>query len=60
MKYWEIIADKIAASGWTRGYCSAMTSQEEERGQSSLLTQKVLISVALHIEFAAGEALPSF
>jgi len=27
MKYWEIIADKIAASGWTWGYCSAMTSQ---------------------------------
>ena len=24
MKYWEIIADKITASGWTWGYCSAM------------------------------------
>jgi hypothetical protein len=22
MKYWEIIADKIAASGWTWGYCA--------------------------------------
>jgi hypothetical protein len=22
MKYWEIIADKIAASGWTWGYCT--------------------------------------
>jgi len=27
MKYWEIIADKIAASGSTWGYCSAMTPQ---------------------------------
>jgi hypothetical protein len=25
MKYWEIIADKIAASGWTWGYCRAAT-----------------------------------
>ena len=25
MKYWEIIADKISASGRTWGYCSAMT-----------------------------------
>jgi hypothetical protein len=27
MKYWEIIADKMAVSGWTWGYCSAMTPQ---------------------------------
>ena len=26
MKYWEIIADKIAASGWTWGYCSVATT----------------------------------
>lgn len=25
VKYWEIIADKIAASGWTWGYCRAAT-----------------------------------
>lgn len=25
MKYWEIIADKLSAAGWSRGYCSAVT-----------------------------------
>ena len=25
MKYWEIIADKLIAAGWTWGYCSAVT-----------------------------------
>jgi hypothetical protein len=25
MKYWEIIADKLSASGWTWGYCRALT-----------------------------------
>lgn len=26
LKYWEIIADKIAASGWAWGYCSVATA----------------------------------
>jgi hypothetical protein len=26
VKYWEIIADKIAASGWTWGYCTVATA----------------------------------
>jgi hypothetical protein len=25
MKYWEIVADKLHASGWSWGYCSAVT-----------------------------------
>jgi len=25
MKYWEVIADKLSAAGWTWGYCSAVT-----------------------------------
>ena len=25
MKYWEVIADKLHASGWSWGYCSAVT-----------------------------------
>ena len=25
MKYWEIVADKLSASGWSWGYCSAAT-----------------------------------
>jgi hypothetical protein len=25
MKYWEIIADKRSAAGWTWGYCRAVT-----------------------------------
>ena len=27
MKYWEIVADKLSAAGWSRGYCSAVTRQ---------------------------------
>jgi len=26
MKYWEIIADKPGAAGWSLGYCSAVTA----------------------------------
>jgi hypothetical protein len=26
VKYWEIIADKIAAAGWTWGYCRTATA----------------------------------
>ena len=25
MKYWEIVADKLSAAGWTWGYCSLVT-----------------------------------
>ena len=25
MKYWEVIADKLSAAGWTWDYCSAVT-----------------------------------
>jgi hypothetical protein len=25
MKYWEVIADKLHAAGWSWGYCSAVT-----------------------------------
>jgi hypothetical protein len=25
MKYWEIIADKLSAAGWSWGYCSTVT-----------------------------------
>jgi hypothetical protein len=27
VKYWEMIADKLAATGWTGGFCSAMTGR---------------------------------
>jgi len=27
MQYWEIIADKLSAAGWSWGYCSAVTRQ---------------------------------
>ena len=26
MKYWEIIADKLTALGWTWGYCTVATA----------------------------------
>ena len=29
MRYWEIIADKLSAAGWTCGYCSAVTNDAE-------------------------------
>jgi hypothetical protein len=25
MQYWEVIADKLHAAGWSWGYCSAVT-----------------------------------
>jgi len=25
MKYWEIVADKLHAAGWSWGYCGAIT-----------------------------------
>jgi hypothetical protein len=25
LKYWEIVADKLSAAGWSWGYCSAVT-----------------------------------
>ena len=25
MQYWEVVADKLSAAGWTWGYCSAVT-----------------------------------
>ena len=25
MKYWEIVANKFSAAGWSWGYCSAVT-----------------------------------
>jgi hypothetical protein len=25
MKYWEVIADKPSAAGWSWGYCNAVT-----------------------------------
>jgi len=25
LKYWELIADKVHAAGWSWGYCSAAT-----------------------------------
>jgi len=27
MKYWEVIADKLSAAGWSWGYCSAVTPE---------------------------------
>jgi hypothetical protein len=25
VKYWEIVADKLSAAGWSWGYCAAVT-----------------------------------
>ena len=29
MKYWEIIADKLSAAGWSWGYCTAVTKDAQ-------------------------------
>src|SRR5213595_3121060 len=29
MQYWEIVADKLSAAGWSWGYCGALTRQAD-------------------------------
>src|SRR5438094_3481596 len=31
MKYWEIVADKLSAAGWTLGYCTAVTKDNHRQ-----------------------------
>jgi hypothetical protein len=41
VKYWEIIADKLRAAGWTWGYCSAVTRVTAGAGSSMLIATMV-------------------
>jgi len=45
MKYWEIIADKLSAAGWTWSYCTAAT----EMAGAGSLTRIAKVAVTLSI-----------
>ena len=45
MKYWEVVADKLHASGWSWGYCSAVTEDAHIR-RIVIFLHSVLASVA--------------
>jgi hypothetical protein len=60
MKYWEGIADKLSAAGWTWGYCSAVTHggwrwfvdayRTDDRQGHYIVESDDLLSAFLHLE----------
>ena len=58
MKYWEIIADKLSAAGWTWGYSSAVTRDgwrwvvdaNQGNGQRYIVESDELLSAFLELE----------
>jgi hypothetical protein len=57
MKYWEIIADKLSAAGWTWGYCSAITPEgwrwivdAYREGRRYIIHSDELLSAFLELE----------
>jgi hypothetical protein len=51
MKYWEIIADKLSAAGWSSGYCSAVT---RDGWRSSLTPVSKRIGLKSNMRHSAG------
>ena len=41
MQYWEIVADKLTAAGWSWGYCSAVTPNGWRLGVAPKIGTKV-------------------
>src|SRR5438874_5363730 len=39
MKYWELVADKLSAAGWSWGYCSAVTKRGWRGGLLTLIAK---------------------
>ena len=63
MKYWEIIADKLHASGWSWGYCSAVTKDgwrwwivdaHNGDGKRYIVQSDELLSAFLELEAVIG------
>jgi len=58
MKYWEVIADKLSAAGWTCGYCSAATQNSwcwivdahKDDGKRYIVQSDELLSAFLELE----------
>jgi hypothetical protein len=57
MKYWEIVADKLSASGWTWGYCCAVTPHgwrwivdAHREGRRYIVHSDELLSASLELE----------
>jgi hypothetical protein len=58
MKYWEAIADKLSAAGWSWGYCSAVTpfgwrrivDAHKNDGKRDIVQFDELLSAILELE----------
>ena len=58
MKYWEVIADRLHAEGWSWGYCSAVTRDDwrwildahREDGRRYIVQSDELLSAFLELE----------
>ncbi len=57
MKYWEIVADKLDAFGWSWGYCSAFTRggwrwivDAHREGRCYIVESDELLSAFLELE----------
>ena len=58
MKYWEVIADKLHAAGWSWGYCSAATKDgwrwwivdAHREGRRYIVHSDELLSAFLELE----------
>jgi hypothetical protein len=57
MKYWEIVADKLSAAGFSCGYCSAVTRDgwrwivdAHKNGQRHVVHSDALLNAFLELE----------
>jgi hypothetical protein len=56
VKYWEVIADKLSAAGWSWGYCSAVTRDgwpwivDAHRGDGLIVHSDELLSAFLELK----------
>jgi len=57
VKYWEIVAEKLSAAGWSWGYCSAVTRDgwrwivdAHREGRRYIVHSDELLSVLLDLE----------
>jgi len=58
IKYWEVVADKLSAAGWSWGYCSAVTRDgwrwivdaHKNNGRRYIVHSDELLSAFLELE----------